>query len=105
MRSCWKCIIKLENVLYHIVVRLRKELIPRNVCTLAFPFAAPVLCGNDVIMHLYVQMQKAVLPGNEFADWPGQMRKAVAFAARLLQFSPETGSRKRTIFEARFIGG
>ena len=52
-------------------------------------------------MHLYVQVQKAVLPGNEFADWPGQMRKAVAFAARLLQFSPETGSRKRTIFEAR----
>ena len=56
-------------------------------------------------MHLYVQMQKAVLPGNEFADWPGQMRKAVAFAARLLQFSPETGSRKRTIFEARFTSG
>jgi len=44
------------------------------------------------------------VPGNEFADWPGQMRKAVAFAARLLQFSPETGSRKRTIFEARSGG-
>jgi hypothetical protein len=57
------------------------------------------------MMCLCAQMQKAVLPGKEFADWPGQMRKAVAFAARLLQFSPETGSRKRTIFEARFIGG
>jgi len=56
-------------------------------------------------MHLYAQMRKTVLPGNEFADWPGQMRKAVAFAARLLQFSPETGSRKRTIFEACLAGG
>jgi hypothetical protein len=54
---------------------------------------------------LYAQTQKTVLPGKEFADWPGQMRKAVAFAARLLQFSPETGSRKRTIFEARFKDG
>jgi len=49
--------------------------------------------------------RKSSVPGNEFADWPGQMRKAVAFAARLLQFSPETGSRKRTIFEARPDGG
>ena len=44
--------------------------------------------------------EQSGVPGNQFADWPGQMRKAVAFAARLLQFSPETGSRKRTILEA-----
>ena len=68
MRSCWKCIIKLENVLYHIVVRLWKELIPRNVCTLAFPFAAPVLCGNDVIMHLCVSHW----PGRTEQNWKGK---------------------------------
>lgn len=68
MGSCWKCIIKLENVLYHIVVRLRKELIPCNVCTLEFPFVAPVLCENDVIMHLCVSHW----PGRTEQNWKGK---------------------------------
>ena len=68
MGSCWKCVIRLENVLYHIVVRLRKELIPCTVCTLEFPFVAPVLCENDVIMHLCVSHW----PGRTEQNWRGK---------------------------------
>ena len=90
MGSCWKCVIKLENALYHTVVRLRKELIPREVCTLEFPFVAPVLCGNDVIMHLCASHW----PGRTEQNWKGkQDSQGLEFTLqktkmRFVNFSP-----------------